>query len=82
MVVMLLFKMGTKFSYRHVFTAINILCKFSEDIFITECDIKLDLTRGSEMPQKAGCAGNIDGQTNRQKMDKRRDGSTPMSVAT
>ena len=24
-------------------------------------------TRGSEMPQKAGCAGNIDGQTNRWK---------------
>ena len=30
----------------------------------------LNITRGSEMPQKAGCAGNIDGQTNRQKMNK------------
>ena len=39
-------------------------------------------TRGSEMPQKAGCARNIDGQTNRQKMDKRTDGSTPISKAT
>ena len=34
------------------------------------------------MPRKAGCAGNIDGQTNRQKMDKRTDGSTPISKAT
>ena len=35
---MLFFKISTNF-YRHVFTAINILCKFSEDIFINECDI-------------------------------------------
>ena len=36
-------KMSTIIFYRHVFTAINILCKFGEDIFITEQDIKLDL---------------------------------------
>ena len=34
------------------------------------------------MSQKAGCAGNIDGQTNGQKMDKRTDGSTPIPKAT
>ena len=34
------------------------------------------------MPQQAGCAGNIDGETNGQKMDKRTDGSTPISKAT
>ena len=34
------------------------------------------------MPQKAGCTGNIDGQTNGQKLDKQTDGSTPISKAT
>ena len=43
MAAMLFFKNGYKFFYTHVFTAINILCKFSEDIFINECDTKLDL---------------------------------------
>ena len=36
------------------------------------------ITRGSEMPQKAGCAGNIDGQTK----NGQTDGSTPISKAT
>ena len=34
------------------------------------------------MPQKAGCAGNTDEQTNGQKMDKRTDGSTLILKAT
>ena len=34
------------------------------------------------MPQMAGCAGNIDGQTNKQKMDKRTHRITPISKAT
>ena len=34
------------------------------------------------MPQKAGCAGHTDGQTNGQKMDKQTDESTPISKAT
>ena len=38
---------------------------FSLEKLITE-KLALYLTRGSEMPQKAGCAGNIDGQTNGQ----------------
>ena len=37
------FLMSTIIFYRHVFTVINILCKFGEDIVITERDIKLDL---------------------------------------
>ena len=43
MAAMLFFKMSTIVFCRHVFTAVNILCKFSEDIFVTESDIKLDL---------------------------------------
>ena len=39
MEAMLFYKMSTIV----FFTAINILCKFGEDILITEIDIKLDL---------------------------------------
>ena len=42
MAAMLFFKMSIIIFHKHVFTAINILCKFDEDIFITERDIKLD----------------------------------------
>ena len=41
MAAKLLFKMITKIFNRHIFTAINILCKFGEDIFINEGDIKV-----------------------------------------
>ena len=34
---------GYKIFYRHVFTAINILWEFREDIFIDECDWSLIL---------------------------------------
>ena len=40
---MLFYKNDYHDIYRHVFTTINILCKFGEDIFITEIDVKLDL---------------------------------------
>ena len=43
MAAMLFFKMSAIIFYRHLFTAINILCRFVEDIFITERDINLDL---------------------------------------
>ena len=43
MVAMLFLKMSTIIFHRHAFTAINIVCKFGEDIFITESDMKLDL---------------------------------------
>ena len=41
MAAMLFFKMSIIIVYRYVCTAINILCKFGEDIFITERDMKL-----------------------------------------
>ena len=42
MMAMLFLKLSTK-SFRHVFTPINILYKFGEDIFIHEWDIKVDV---------------------------------------
>ena len=41
MVAILFFKMRPNVLHRHVIIAINISCKFSEDIFINECDIKV-----------------------------------------
>ena len=41
MVAILFFKMRPKNLHRHVFMAINISCKFGEDIFINELDIKI-----------------------------------------
>ena len=43
------FKMRIKF-FTYDFTAINILCKFGEDIFINEGDIKVNVKIASEMP--------------------------------
>ena len=39
------FENEDKMFYRHVFIAIKILCKFGEDIFINESDIKFDVKR-------------------------------------
>ena len=41
MVAILFFHNEAKIFYRHVFIAINILCKFGEDIFINDQDIKI-----------------------------------------
>ena len=40
MVVILLFKIG-KIFFRHVYIALNIPCKFGEDIFINGHNIKI-----------------------------------------
>ena len=39
MEAILFFKHEAKMFYRHVFTAINIPCKFGEDVFINDKDI-------------------------------------------
>ena len=53
-----------------------------EDTQVLSLLLMEEKTRSLEMSQKAGCAENIDRQTNGQKMDKRTDGSTPTSKAT